>query len=71
MLNTTVLQTAQTYPIFLQDYPYTCEELDIQLPQAFNQWLETTIMVNSSHAHDENSSLSNQFISWVGSTPAT
>ena len=57
-------------PDFLQDYPYTCEELDDKLPQAFGPWIETTIMVVSNHAHDRKICCSlTGLIPWVSNTP--
>ena len=39
-------------PDFLQDYPESYEEINDNLLKAFGPVLETTIMVDSDHAHD-------------------
>jgi hypothetical protein len=57
-------------PDFLQDYPDAVEEMDPHFPKAFGKTLETTILVDSDHAHDlvTRRSLTG-LIAFVGSTP--
>ena len=39
-------------PDIVQDYPDAKEELDPSFPPAFGPVLETTVLVDSDHAHD-------------------
>ena len=41
-------------PDFLQDYPDAKEEVDPNFPEPYGSVLETTILVDSDHAHDKN-----------------
>lgn len=41
-------------PDFLKDYPDTKEETANHFPQAFGPVLETTIILDSDHSHDQN-----------------
>ena len=51
-----------------KNYSYAYEELDVKLSQAFGPWLETTIMVDSDHAHDRITRRSiTSLIAWVKS----
>jgi len=57
-------------PDFIQDYPDATEELDPSFPQAFGPVLETTILVDSDHAHDQKTRRSlTGLIAFVGGTP--
>ena len=57
-------------PDFLQDYPDAIEETDPGFPTPYGQVLETTILVDSDHAHDRKSRRSlTGLILFVGSTP--
>ena len=57
-------------PDFLLDYPEAKEELDKGFPPSFGPPLQTSIMVDSDHAHDKKTrrSLTGMLI-YVGSTP--
>ena len=59
-------------PDFLKDYPDAVEEMDPHFPRAFGPSLDTTIFVDSDHAHDlvTRRSLTG-LIAFVGSTPVT
>ena len=57
-------------PDFLKDYPDAKEELDPGFPKSFGPILETTILVDSDHAHDQKTRRSlTGLIAFVGSTP--
>ena len=57
-------------PDFLKDYPHAVEELDPSFPPAFGPVMETTILVDSDHAHDKKTRRSlTGWIAFVGSTP--
>ena len=59
-------------PNFLQDYPDAREEVDPGFPKPFGTPLETTIVVDSNHAHDLKTRRSlTGIIVFVGSTPVT
>jgi hypothetical protein len=57
-------------PDFLEDYPDAKEEMDPNFPKAFGPILETTILVDSDHAHDLKTRRSiTGLLAFVGSTP--
>ena len=57
-------------PDFLQDYPDAKEEIDPGFPDPYGDPLETTILVDSDHAHDRKTRRSlTGLIAFVGSTP--
>ena len=57
-------------PDFLQDYPDAKEEIDPGFIPPYGQILETTIIVDSDHAHDHKTRRSlTGLIVFVGSTP--
>ena len=57
-------------PDFLKDYPEASEEMDPGFPPSFGPILETTILVDSDHAHDKKTRRSlTGLIVFVGSTP--
>lgn len=57
-------------PDFLQDYPDASEEIDPSLPEPFGPPLQTTILVDSDHAHDKKTRRSlTGLLAFVGSTP--
>ena len=57
-------------PDFLLDYPDAKEETADHFPQAFGPVLETTIFVDSDHAHDKKTRRSlTGLLAYVGSTP--
>ena len=57
-------------PDFLQDYPDATEEIDPGFPRPYGPILETTILVDSDHAHDQRTRRSlTGLIIFVGSTP--
>ena len=57
-------------PDFLKDYPDAKEEMDPGFPQSFGPVLQTTILVDSDHAHDLKTRRSlTGLIGFVGSTP--
>ena len=57
-------------PDFLEDYPDAKEELDPSFPKSFGPVMETTIMVDSDHAHDQKTRRSlTGLLAFVGSTP--
>ena len=57
-------------PDFLQDYPDAKEEVDPNFPAPYWHPLETTILVDSDHAHDKRTRRSlTGLIVFVGSTP--
>jgi len=59
-------------PDFLQDYPDAKDEIDPNLPEPYGHALETTILVDSDHAHDQKTRRSlTGLIVFVGSTPVS
>jgi len=57
-------------PDFIQDYPEAKEELDPGFPPSFGPILETSILVDSDHAHDKKTRRSlTGLIAFVSSTP--
>jgi len=57
-------------PDFLKDYPDAKEELDPGFPPSFGPILETSILVDSDHAHDKKTRRSlTGLLAFVGSTP--
>ena len=57
-------------PGFLEDYPDAKEEMDAGFPQPFGETLQTSICVDSDHAHDLKTRRSiTGLIAFVGSTP--
>ena len=57
-------------PDFVKDYPDSKEELDPGFPESFGPVLQTSIFVDSDHAHDLATRRSlTGLISYVGSTP--
>ena len=57
-------------PDFLQDYPHAIEELDKSFPPSFGPVMQTTILVDSDHAHDKVTLRSlTGLLAYVGSTP--
>ena len=57
-------------PDFVQDYPEAKEEIADHFPRSFGPPLETTIFVDSDHAHDQKTRRSlTGLIAYVGSTP--
>jgi len=57
-------------PDFIQDYPEVKEELDPGFPPSFGPILETSILVDSDHAHDKKIRRSlTGLIAFIGSTP--
>ena len=57
-------------PDFLKDYPDAKEELDPGFPPSFGPILETSILVDSDHAHDKKTHRSiTGLLAFVGSTP--
>ena len=60
----------QLRPDFLEDYPDAKEELDPSFPPSFGPVMETAIMVDSDHAHDQKTRRSlTGLLAFVGSTP--
>lgn len=56
-------------PDFLQDYPDAKEEVDPQFPEPYGSILETTVLVDSDHAHDKKTCRSlTRLIVFIGST---
>ena len=59
-------------PDFKQDYPDTKEEMDPGFASSFGPVLQTTILVDTDHAHDQLTRRSlTGMIGYVGSTPVT
>jgi hypothetical protein len=59
-------------PDFLLDYPDAKEEIDESFPPPFGPVLETTVLVDSDHAHDKLTRRSiTGLLAFVGSTPVT
>ena len=59
-------------PDFLKEYPDAKEEVDPNFPAPYGHPLETTILVDSDHAHDKKTRRSlTGLIVFVGSTPVT
>ena len=57
-------------PDFLNDYPDASEEMDPSFPEIFGPILQTTILVDSDHAHDLKTRRSlTGLLAFVGSTP--
>ena len=57
-------------PDFLQDYPEAKEEIAAHFPKSFGPVMETTIMVDADHAHDQKTRRSlTGLLAFVGSTP--
>ena len=57
-------------PDFLKDYPNAVEEIDPSFPRPFGDILQTTILVDSDHAHDLVTRKSiTGLLAYVGSTP--
>ena len=57
-------------PDFLQDYPDAKEEIARHFPESFGPVMETTILVDSDHAHDKATRKSlTGLLAYVGSTP--
>ena len=57
-------------PDFLQDYPDAKEEIASHFPRAFGPVLDTSILVDSDHAHDKATRKSiTGLLAYVGSTP--
>ena len=57
-------------PDFLQDYPDVKEEIASHFPRAFGPVLDTSILVDSDHAHDKATRKSiTGLLAYVGSTP--
>ena len=57
-------------PDFLQDYPDAKEEIANHFPKPFGPAMETTILVDSDHAHDKATRKSlTGLLAYVGSTP--
>ena len=57
-------------PDFLQDYPDAKEEIAAHFPRSFGPVMETTILVDSDHAHDQATRKSlTGLLAYVGSTP--
>ena len=57
-------------PDFLEDYPDAKEQLDPSFPNSFGPVMETTITVDSDHAHDQKTRRSlTGLLAFVGSTP--
>ncbi len=60
----------QLIPDFLEDYPHATEELDPGFPKPFGPVMESTIFVDSDHAHDKKTRRSlTGLLAYVGSTP--
>ena len=59
-------------PDFLQDYPDATEEIDNNFPTVFGPVLQTTLLVDSDHAHDKLTRKSlTGWVGFVGSTPCS
>ena len=57
-------------PDFVKDYPDAKEEIAVHFPKSFGPVMETTIMVDADHAHDQKTRRSlTGLIAFVGSTP--
>ena len=57
-------------PDFLQDYPDASEEIANHFPKSFGPVMETTIMVDADHAHDQKTRRSlTGLLAYVRSTP--
>ena len=68
--NRTTPEFHKLIPDFLKDYPDAKEEVDPGFPLVFGPVLQTTILVDSDHGHDQKTRRSlTGWIAFVGSTP--
>ena len=70
VINRTTPSYEKLIPDFVKDYPEASEELDPGFPKVFGPRLQTTILVDSDHAHDLKTRRSlTGILAFVGSTP--
>ena len=70
VINRTTPSYEKLIPDFVKDYPETSEELDPGFPKVFGPRLQTSILVDSDHAHDLKTRRSlSGLLAFVGSTP--
>ena len=70
MFNRTKADLNKLIPDFMKDYPEAIEEVDPSFLLSFGPVLQTTILVDSDHRHDQKTRRSlTVWIAFVGSTP--